>query len=65
MKNNSKIILLVNLLTLSLSCSLFTPTKTGTPFVPSADITDTPASSTPASAPAALNASGPYILFAG
>ncbi len=65
MKNNSKIILLVILLTLSLSCSLFASNTTSTPTAPIVRATDTPISSAPTTAPASLNASGPYVLFAG
>ncbi len=66
MKNNSNIILLVILLTLSLACSLFTSNATtSTPPAPPASITDTPVSSTPTTTPASLNAKGPYLVFAG
>ncbi len=64
MKNNLKIILLSIVLMLSLSCSLFTSNVTSTPTESPIIVTDTPVSSAPAS-PSGLNASGPYVLFAG
>ena len=65
MKNNSRIILLVLLLVLSISCNLLTPSTTSTLIAASASITHTPVVSTPTSAPTRLNANGPYVIFAG
>ena len=65
MKNNSRIILLVLLLVLSISCNLLTPSTTSTLIAASASITDTPVVSAPTSAPTRLNVSGPYVIFAG
>ena len=65
MKHNSRIILLILLLALSISCNLLTPSTTSTLIAASASITDTPVVSTPTSAPTSLNVSGPYVIFAG
>jgi len=67
MKNNPKIIPLMILLTLSISCSLFTPAMTATSPAPSISATDTPHLSAPVtgSPPTSLNSTGPYPLFAG
>src|ERR1700690_429076 len=65
MKNNSRIILLILLLVLSISCKLLMPSTASTLIAPAVSITDTPAVSTPISAPTSLNVSGPHVIFAG